>query len=461
MAEQSSIILHLHSLKDSIKSAFKVFEDIDIQCQVEEIKQNHIKLVEENKQQQEPKYITLTDQKRVLNNFDNIICQLQLVTPFYSDQKYLTFESSDKNKRQTQLKNQQMWDQIKQEQKERFAKYQDETILDKIFQLDTKLKEDYEYSLQYMSGNQKKTIQIKFHDIQKLNPPNYLNDGIINFYLKFIEFELIEQSLRSKTYIFNTYFVQKLCFFEKLQMIGQNDHLKLNELFKLSYEQIKKWIKEDLTEKEYLLFPINLPEHWSLLIVHKKTKSFADSVIIYLDSFGIMDQKLITIIKMYLHKINCDVNSIEINYNDSPIKLIPAYQLLVPRQVNYVDCGAFLLEYAESFLSNPNYLLQDVESQDGIYKLKLFPRSLICNKRLLMKQLLIDLLEFDKDIAISQYQQKRQAIIDQCKNDEDEYDQIDQVIFKEFINQKNQMNIEQRQLLLDFYMNPQQNYYQQ
>lgn len=81
-------------------------------------------------------------------------------------------------------------------------------------------------------------------------------------------------------------------------MIGQNDHPKLNELFKLSYEQIKKWIKEDLTEKEYLLFPINLPEHWSLLIIHKKTKSFADSVIIYLDSFGIMDQKLITIIKM-------------------------------------------------------------------------------------------------------------------------------------------------------------------
>lgn len=58
-------------------------------------------------------------------------------------------------------------------------------------------------------------------------------------------------------------------------------------------------MKEDLSEKEYLLFPINLPEHWSLLIAHKQSKSFADSVIIYLDSFGIIDQKLVTIIKMY------------------------------------------------------------------------------------------------------------------------------------------------------------------
>lgn len=45
----------------------------------------------------------------------------------------------------------------------------------------------------------------------KLNPPNYLNDGIINFYLKFIEFELLDEELRSKTYIFNTYFMEKLC----------------------------------------------------------------------------------------------------------------------------------------------------------------------------------------------------------------------------------------------------------
>lgn len=86
--------------------------------------------------------------------------------------------------------------------------------------MDGQLNESYEYSLQFTSGNLKKTIQVKYHDVLKLNPPNYLNDGIINFYLKFIEFELLEESLRSKTYIFNTYFMEKLCPFDKLQIIG-------------------------------------------------------------------------------------------------------------------------------------------------------------------------------------------------------------------------------------------------
>ncbi|WP_425107491.1 Ulp1 family isopeptidase [Ancylobacter sp.] len=29
---------------------------------------------------------------------------------------------------------------------------------------------------------------------------------------------------------------------------------------------MKKWVKEDLFAKDYLLFPLNLPEHWSLIV---------------------------------------------------------------------------------------------------------------------------------------------------------------------------------------------------
>lgn len=93
--------------------------------------------------------------------------------------------------------------------------------------------------------------------------------------------------------------MEKLCPYERLASI--NDGQKLNELFKGCYENIKKWVKEDLFEKDYLLFPLNLPEHWSLLIAHKPILATEGGAsIIYLDSFGIMDQKIITIIKMYL-----------------------------------------------------------------------------------------------------------------------------------------------------------------
>ncbi|CAD8208805.1 unnamed protein product [Paramecium pentaurelia] len=462
--KQPNIINYFQQYKQGIQNAFKILEEVDFELPEEDVKQKVQKQIEEQKQPIEPKFISQADIKRALENFDKLICQLQLVTPLYSDPKYLNFESNDRTKRQTQMKHQQMWDQIKLQQKERFARFQDQEILERILELDSQLKEDYEYNFQFSSGTQKKTIQIKYHDVLKLNPPNYLNDGIINFYLKFIEFELLDESLRSKTYIFNTYFVEKLCPFDKLQTIQQNDNHRINELFKQSYEHIKRWVKEDLTEKEYLLFPINLPEHWSLLIAHKQSKSFQDSVIIYLDSFGIIDQKLVTIIKMYLHKMQCDKIQSDVNYNDSPIKQIPAYQLLVPRQVNYVDCGAFLLEYAESFLSNPNYLLSDFESQEGIYKLKLFPRTLVNKKRLLIKQLLIELVELGKEKALINYKQRRSEIIESCYTNEDEYDKIDQDLFKEFLNQKNSINVnseQQRSMLLDFYMNPQQNYYEQ
>jgi sentrin-specific protease 7 len=50
--------------------------------------------------------------------------------------------------------------------------------------LDERVDEDFSYSLVYQQGGRNKEIQIKHYDLMKLNPPNYLNDTIINFYLK-------------------------------------------------------------------------------------------------------------------------------------------------------------------------------------------------------------------------------------------------------------------------------------
>ncbi|CAK68561.1 unnamed protein product (macronuclear) [Paramecium tetraurelia] len=183
--KQPNIINYFQQYKQGIQNAFKILEEVDFELPEEEVKQKIPKQIEDQKQPIEPKFISQADTKRALENIDKLICQLQLVTPLYSDPKYLNFESNDRTKRQTQMKHQQMWDQIKLQQKERFAKFQDQEILERILELDTQLKEDYEYNFQFSSGTQKKTIQIKYHDVLKLNPPNYLNDGIINFYLKF------------------------------------------------------------------------------------------------------------------------------------------------------------------------------------------------------------------------------------------------------------------------------------
>lgn len=47
------------------------------------------------------------------------------------------------------------------------------------------------------------TVDIKYYDYVKLSPHNYVNDTIINFFLKFIENEIVKNPL---VLIYNTYF---------------------------------------------------------------------------------------------------------------------------------------------------------------------------------------------------------------------------------------------------------------
>ena len=122
-------------------------------------------------------------------------------------------------------------------------------------------------------------------------------------------------------------------------------------------------------------------------IVHKPGEVFktdfssgpgkSQSFIVYLDSFGLIDNRLIQIIKMlerlggvphfdrYLHKYFSEKSQTESSFADSNIAGLAAYQPLVPRQVNYIDCGCFLLEYAEAFLACPEYIVEDIHVGGG------------------------------------------------------------------------------------------------
>ena len=138
-------------------------------------------------------------------------------------------------------------------------------------------------------------ILIKHYDLLKLKENNYLNDTLINFYLKFIENEMISQQIRQQSFIFNTYFLNKLCPYDKIKDYSNDDRENLQSLFLSTYETVKRWLKEDIYTKDYLLFPLNPPEHWSLIIIYKPlslVKGEADGCFLYLDSFGLLDPKV-------------------------------------------------------------------------------------------------------------------------------------------------------------------------
>ncbi len=92
-------------------------------------------------------------------------------------------------------------------------------------------------------------------DLKRLEPPEYLNDNIIDFRIKYFDESNIDNDIDITN---KPYYVFSSLFFTKL-----NEKSNIND----TYENVKKWTnKVDIFEKDFLLFPINDLNHWSLFL---------------------------------------------------------------------------------------------------------------------------------------------------------------------------------------------------
>jgi sentrin-specific protease 7 len=64
--------------------------------------------------------------------------------------------------------------------------------------------------MNYEVGKRKKSEEIKVSDFKRLEPQIYLNDTLVNFYLKFIEEFLVSNETKSDLFAFNSFFMGKL-----------------------------------------------------------------------------------------------------------------------------------------------------------------------------------------------------------------------------------------------------------
>ncbi|GAO19523.1 hypothetical protein UVI_02040620 [Ustilaginoidea virens] len=91
-------------------------------------------------------------------------------------------------------------------------------------------------------------------DIMRLDEGEFLNDNIISFYIRYLQFklELEKPELLNKVYFFNTF------FFEKLRSTKG----------KINYDGVKSWTaKIDLFSYDYIVVPVNEHAHWYLAII--------------------------------------------------------------------------------------------------------------------------------------------------------------------------------------------------
>ncbi len=71
---------------------------------------------------------------------------------------------------------------------------------------------------------------------------------------------------------------------------------------------------------------------------------------------------------------------------------MPAYHPNVPKQNNGTDCGLFLLENVEGFLTRPSFILSDLDQSNKL----LFNNRIVDEKREHLKRILMALTDKTK-----------------------------------------------------------------
>ncbi len=98
---------------------------------------------------------------------------------------------------------------------------------------------------------------LESRDLERLEDGEYLNDNLIEFYLKYLKNQLEQTSaeMAEKVYFFNTFFFASLTRKEKR---GIN----------INYEAVQKWTRSiDIFSYDYVVVPICESQHWYVAII--------------------------------------------------------------------------------------------------------------------------------------------------------------------------------------------------
>ncbi|KAJ3433498.1 ubiquitin-like protease [Anaeramoeba flamelloides] len=279
------------------------------------------------------------------------------------------------------------------------------------------------------------SVTIEYQDYLSLNENSFLSDSIINFYLKYLYFEIIPENERERFQLFNSFF-----------------QTKLKEIVYNPQER-NRWTKKiNLMQKDFWVIPINSNCHWFLVVICYPLKTQFTTVLVFDSLFKSEKKDLIHLLTQFLmfqrfsikrrkrrergkerkknkqtvqesidsedevqseiingtlehqnvndnnHSSNEDDNDdknedkddIDItNYEE--LLFIPIY-CKTPQQTNGSDCGIFLLEIAQRFCTNIPQKKVFREKDFNATTTKWFQPINPSQNRLKIKSILIDLL---------------------------------------------------------------------
>ncbi|MCJ1380758.1 hypothetical protein MMC17_003867 [Xylographa soralifera] len=103
----------------------------------------------------------------------------------------------------------------------------------------------------------KKKTTVEYDDLERLDDGQFLNDNLLGFYLRYLEYHLEKQrpDVAKKAYWFNTYFFASLT----QTVRGKRG---------INYEAVRKWTRNiDVFTYDYAVVPINESAHWYVAII--------------------------------------------------------------------------------------------------------------------------------------------------------------------------------------------------
>lgn len=174
------------------------------------------------------------------------------------------------------------------------------------------------------------------------NPPKWLNDQVINFYLEMICERNDGDDNLLKVHTMSTDFANKL------------------RESAYEYDSVKRWAKIDIFAKDIVLIPVNMNgNHWCMAIIY-----MGDKTIKYYDSKGGKNPDFLMKLFKYLEAEfkykNMKYRSPTDPFDETVWRLENVQG--IPQQSNDDDCGVFSCMYAE-FVSRNRPITQSVFSQ--------------------------------------------------------------------------------------------------
>ncbi|KAL3045425.1 hypothetical protein OYC64_013653 [Pagothenia borchgrevinki] len=273
--------------------------------------------------------------------------------------------------------------------------------------------------IQYPAPPSKGRISVTKEDLFRLRDGEFLNDVIIDFYLKYLILEG-GGSACDRSHVFSSFFYKQL---SRRRAAGEEDAFIPDR--DRRHQRVKTWTRHvDIFSKDFLFVPVNQEAHWFLVVVcfpgleepqHQEFtcpaaagKPSSNDLRPQSEAPECTEQswRRDTVLKRPCILV---MDSLKLSHKETVCRLIRDYLQVewgvrrgtprvfsgesirssgcrVPQQNNCSDCGVYLLQYMESFLQNP------VVHFDLPLRLEnWFPRQRVRQKREEIRGLILDL----------------------------------------------------------------------